>query len=125
MMLTDLISIKACRHSSDGPHLDLILRKEEGCLASGPVLYKCAVGHHLVMDSGECNGSQEVVTQLYQPACSSSQPEEHITSNKSAQLHPVTGDCLAKCKQTLFAAIPSISAVTAGQKMPAGCQDER
>ena len=76
------------------------------------------------MDSGERDGGQEVVTQLYQPANSSSQPEEHITSIKSAQLLPVTGDCLAKCKQTIFAALPSISAVAARQKMPAGCQDE-
>ena len=50
------------------PYLDFVFRKEEGGSARTPVLHKSGVGNHLIVHSGKCNGGQEIITQLYQPA---------------------------------------------------------
>ena len=114
----NLIPFKTCSHIRKGAHLDLILWKEEGCLASGPVLYKCAVGHHLVMDSGERDGGQEVVAQLYQPAHPSSKLDLYIISFRRAKVLPVHKNCLTKGEPAVFASILSKSAMAARQKLP-------
>ena len=60
-----------CSAISSVLHLNLILREEESSYASAPVLHKCGVGYHLIMDPRKSNSSQKIIPQLNQPASNS------------------------------------------------------
>lgn len=60
-----------CSTISTVLHLNLIVREEESSYASAPVLHKCGVGYHLIMDPGKSNSSQKIISQLDQPASNS------------------------------------------------------